>query len=95
MTRSTQHVAFRRFSPRMSPREAERYLHSVFVPLLAVHSSATLCGEALNLHATGGLSWCDALIVAAALQARCVVLYTEDLQPGRKFGSLRIVNPFI
>ena len=88
-------VAFRRFSPPMSPVEAERFLHSVLVPLLAVHSSATLYAEALNLYATGGLSWYDTLIVAAALRARCEVLYTEDLQHGRRFGNLRIINPFV
>ena len=37
----------------------------------------------------------DALIVAAALQADCAVLYTEDLQHGQKFGSLAIQNPFV
>jgi predicted nucleic acid-binding protein len=36
----------------------------------------------------------DALIVAAALQAECRVLYTEDLQHGRQFGRLTIRNPF-
>jgi predicted nucleic acid-binding protein len=37
----------------------------------------------------------DALIVAAALQAECTVLYTEDLQHGQKFGGLTIRNPFV
>jgi predicted nucleic acid-binding protein len=37
----------------------------------------------------------DALIVAAALQAECKVLYTEDLQHGQKFGGLKIRNPFV
>jgi predicted nucleic acid-binding protein len=36
----------------------------------------------------------DALIVAAALQAECRVLYAEDLQHGRQFGRLTIRNPF-
>jgi len=37
----------------------------------------------------------DALIVAAALQAGCAVLFTEDLQHGQKFGGLTIRNPFV
>jgi len=37
----------------------------------------------------------DALIVAAALQAGCAVLYTEDLQHGQKFGGLTVRNPFV
>ena len=38
-------------------------------------------------------SW-DALIVRTAQSARCDVLYTEDLQHGRSYGGLRVVNPF-
>ena len=41
------------------------------------------------------LSFYDALIVAAAIEAGCDTLYTEDMQHGRKFGGLTIVNPFI
>jgi predicted nucleic acid-binding protein len=36
----------------------------------------------------------DALIVAAALEAGCDTLFSEDLQDGRAFGALRVVNPF-
>jgi predicted nucleic acid-binding protein len=38
--------------------------------------------------------WYDALIVAAAMEAGCKLLYSEDLQSGRRFGDLRIENPF-
>ena len=37
----------------------------------------------------------DALIVAAALRARCTVLHTEDLQDNQKIERLTIRNPFI
>jgi len=36
----------------------------------------------------------DGLIVAAALEAGCSVLYTEDMQHGQKIGELVINNPF-
>jgi predicted nucleic acid-binding protein len=36
----------------------------------------------------------DALIVAAALEAGCSVLYSEDMQDGQSLGDLRIENPF-
>jgi predicted nucleic acid-binding protein len=40
------------------------------------------------------LSLWDALVVEAALQGGCGRLLTEDLQDGRRFGSLRVENPF-
>ncbi|MEW6429531.1 MAG: PIN domain-containing protein [Thermodesulfobacteriota bacterium] len=42
-----------------------------------------------------GFAFYDALIVAAALQSGCEILYTEDLQDGQRIeGSLVISNPF-
>lgn len=55
----------------------------------------------MTLHATAreiardhDFSFYDALIVAAALDAGCDTLLSDDLQDGRAFGALRIVNPF-
>jgi predicted nucleic acid-binding protein len=41
-----------------------------------------------------GLSFYDALIAAAALEAGCDTLLSEDMQDGRIVPGLRIVNPF-
>ena len=41
------------------------------------------------------LSFYDALIVAAALEAGCDTLFTEDMQHARTIGGLAIVNPFV
>ncbi|HUI85214.1 MAG TPA: PIN domain-containing protein [Candidatus Binatia bacterium] len=87
-------VAFRRFTPPMTLAEAESYLASVFRPLLAVHSSQALLADALRLCERYRLSWYDSLIVAAALEAQCGVLYSEDMRHGQRFGDLRIDNPF-
>jgi predicted nucleic acid-binding protein len=88
-------VALRRFSQPMQAADAEQYLSTVFRPLLAVHSSQALYAEALHLHAQSGLSWYDALIVSSAIQARCDLLFTEDLQHGQRFGTLQVRNPFL
>jgi len=40
------------------------------------------------------LSVYDALIVAAAQDAGCALLFSEDLQHGQKFGTLTVENPF-
>lgn len=88
-------VAFRRFSPAMSDAEAEQYLITVFRPLLAVHSSPALYFSGLQVTAKHRLGWYDSLIVAAALESQCRVLYSEDFQHGREIEGLRIQNPFV
>ncbi len=50
---------------------------------------------AVALAREHGLDIYDALIVAAALEAGCDRLYSEDLQHGRRFGDCVIVNPFV
>lgn len=88
-------VALRRFARPMTPVEAEEYLFTVFRPLLAIHSSPVLYAEALRLSGRHRFSWYDSLIVAAAVQAECGVLYSEDLQHGRRLEGLQIENPFL
>jgi predicted nucleic acid-binding protein len=88
-------AALTRFSQPMHAADAGQYLIAVFRPLLAVHSSQALYAEALLLHAQSKLSWYDALIVSAAIQARCKILFSEDLQHGQRFGSLQVRNPFL
>jgi predicted nucleic acid-binding protein len=60
------------------------------VPLtLDTHSSAVI------LARDHGLAFYDALIVASAIETGCDTLFSEDLQHGRRFGSLVVVNPFL
>ncbi len=50
---------------------------------------------ALRMAGQHGFHIYDALIVAAALEADCAMLYTEDLQSGQVIdGRLTIHNPF-
>ena len=36
----------------------------------------------------------DGMIIAAAVRAGCIILYTEDLQQGQMIEKLQIRNPF-
>lgn len=50
--------------------------------------------RAIEIHSSEQVSPWDALVIQAALKGGCETLYTEDLQDGRKFGALTVVNPF-
>jgi predicted nucleic acid-binding protein len=41
------------------------------------------------------ISYWDAAIVAAAEQLEAAILYSEDLNHGQSYGSVKVVNPFI
>ena len=88
-------VALQRFAKPLKADEAEQYFSTIFRPLLGIHSSPALYLEAIHLQGRYRLPWYDSLIVAAAIQAECELLMTEDLQHGQRFGNLRIENPFL
>jgi predicted nucleic acid-binding protein len=48
----------------------------------------------LAIAAQYGYHIYDSLILAAALDAECDTVYSEDMQDGRKIGELTIRNPF-
>jgi predicted nucleic acid-binding protein len=88
-------VALSKLGSPMTLESAERYLAKVLMPMFRVHPSHSLYSEALRLHSLNKISWYDSLIVCAAREAECGVLYSEDLQHGQRFGSLGVVNPFV
>jgi predicted nucleic acid-binding protein len=88
-------VALRKFAKPMTLDEAEQYLGAVFRSIMTINSSLALYSEALRIVRRYRYSWFDSLILAAALEGQCSVLYSEDLQHGQKVGNLRIENPFL
>ena len=50
---------------------------------------------ALEIAEQYGYHIYDALILAAALDADCDTLYTEDMQNGQRVGAITIRNPFL
>jgi predicted nucleic acid-binding protein len=49
---------------------------------------------AVELSIRYGISYWDGAIVAAAEALEAPTLYTEDLNDGQRYGSVRVVNPF-
>jgi predicted nucleic acid-binding protein len=88
-------VSLRQFQATMTAIELELYFFKVLLPMMTVPSSSGLFLEALRLQKANQIAWYDSLIVAAAVQGGCGILYSEDLQHGRRFGDLIIQNPFL
>ena len=74
--------------------QAHQFLEDVLVALWLVNPTERLYRVGLNLTRRYKFSYYDSLIVAAALDARCNTLYSEDLQDNQKIESLTIINPF-
>jgi len=50
---------------------------------------------AIDLHADAKIGFWDAMVVLAAAESDCEVLWTEDLNDGQLLRGVRIRNPFL
>jgi predicted nucleic acid-binding protein len=71
----------------MTAADCQLYLEGVLAPLCTIWPSAEIYHTALDIHERTGFSFYDSLIVAAALEADCEILYSEDMQDGRKVDA--------
>lgn len=89
-------TALRKAEVGLSAEEAHDYLKVVLTPLVRVsHATPELYARALDVRQRWQLQFYDALIVAAALQAGCKRLLSEDMQHGQRIEQLVIENPFL
>jgi len=88
-------VSTRKFVVPLSIQDCEKYMNSVLSPLCDVFVSIELYSQALDVMDRWKFSFYDSLIVAAALQSDCSILYSEDLQHGQKIEHLTVKNPFL
>jgi predicted nucleic acid-binding protein len=73
---------------------AARARVEVYLAFDVVTVTPPLLLAAVDLHRLHSVSFGGALVIRPAEQAGCDTLCSEDLQAGRRFGPVRIVNPF-
>ena len=77
------------------PADVARAKVEIFGRLdLATTELPTILG-AIDIHRLHDVNFWDALVIYTARASGCRILYTEDLQHGRRFDGLEVVNPFL
>jgi predicted nucleic acid-binding protein len=79
---------------KLSPENVRRFMSTYLLPLWQIMPSQTLYTRALTVQMQTNYNFYDSLIIAAALEAGCTTLYTEDLQHNQQIQTLTIKNPF-
>ena len=88
-------VATRKFVKPLSLTDCQEYLQTVLNPLCSVFVTIELYQMALKMRDRYNYSFYDSLIIAAAIDAGCSRLYSEDLQHNQRISGLIILNPFL
>lgn len=76
------------------PRATVVRVVSDLLALEVIEMSGSDMLAALELMAEFQVNFWDALILAAAQREGCGILYSEDFQDGRLYGSVKVINPF-
>jgi len=79
---------------RMPPEEAEATIRDLAAWTIHRPSHSDILG-AIRLQHRYKLNCWDAMIVNSAIESGSVVLWSEDLKSGQKFGRLAVKNPFL
>lgn len=83
----------RKLRPGLPPEEARADVLDL-AAWAPVVTDVQMVASAWTIEERFGLSFWDALIVAAAQVARCDVLLTEDMQHGMDLDGVRVTDPF-
>lgn len=95
VVQETLNVITRKLPNPVTNQDARQFLDLILSPLWTINPSRVLYRRGLDLRARYQFSFYDSLIVAAALEAGCTILYSEDLQHGQVIEHLTIENPFL
>jgi predicted nucleic acid-binding protein len=78
----------------VEPLTAKRILRT-FSMFEIAQASPELIDDAIDCSILNGISFWDALIVAAAAATGCSTVYSEDMNPGQVIQGVRIENPLV
>ena len=75
--------------------ELKKHLTKIKVSFTIAEITTDTILQALDIRDRYKYSFYDSLIIATALENKCVILYSEDLQHNQGIGKkMKIVNPF-
>ena len=94
VVQETLNVVTSRLLVPLSAADASAFAERYLLPLWDVMPSRALYDRCLGIQDRYQYSFYDSLIIAAALEAGCTRLYSEDLQHGQTIEGLTIEDPF-
>lgn len=88
-------VATKKFKSPIKWSDCQLFIDRSLSLIWDVNPNKELIYSAINIAERWKYSFYDSLIIAAALEAGCSTLYSEDLQHKQKIYSVQIINPFV
>lgn len=77
-----------------TPEKAKEYAKNFASSFDVQQISPDMIFNAIDISAANKISFWDSLIVSAAQDSGCVIVYSEDLNGGQIINGVKILNPF-
>jgi len=78
-----------------SNKEIEKFILSCYMQYNIINFSKEIFIKASQIRDKYNISYYDSLILSSAINSKCNILYSEDMQHGQKIEDLTVINPFI
>lgn len=95
VVQETLHVILRKLPTPATGPDATDFMEQVLTPLWRVMPSTAIYRQCIEIQSRYRYGFYDSLIIAAALEAGCRTLYSEDMQHGQRIEQLTIRDPFV
>ncbi len=88
-------VFLRKSEKPLRPNDITEIIDDLLLPLLAHTPDSSFYKRAIGVYGKHSLSFYDSLVVQAAIDLKCDLLYSEDMQNGAHYSGVTVVNPFV
>jgi predicted nucleic acid-binding protein len=88
-------VALKKFEIPLSASDCKTFINNFLFPICDIFPGLELYNKAIEIKESTNYGFYDSLIIASAIEGKCNILYSEDLNNNEKVMGLQIVNPFL
>lgn len=90
----TSYILLKKF--KLPEEQLEKVIQFLKDQFIISSLTTNILDQTIKLHKKYNFSFWDSMMIAAALENHCSIIYTEDLSHGQLIENrLQIVNPFI
>lgn len=87
-------VALKKFETPLLTSDCRTFINKFLFPLCEIFPGLEIYNKAIDIKEITNYGFYDSLIIASAIESKCSILYSEDLNNNEKVMNMQIVNPF-
>ncbi len=87
-------VALKKFETPLLTSDCRTFINKFLFPVCEIFPGLEIYNKAIDIKEITNYGFYDSLIIASAIESKCSILYSEDLNSNEKVMNMQIVNPF-